>query len=56
MTSDKSANPKSKRRWHQYSLRMLMILVTLFAVVCSRFAVKMQQARKHESRSPVKRD
>ena len=46
MTADEPAKPKSKRRWHQYSLRTLLILVTLFAVACSWFAVKMQQARR----------
>jgi hypothetical protein len=43
-----SANPKSKRRWHQYSLRTLMIVVTLFAVACSWFAVKLQQAKRQK--------
>ena len=46
LTIEKSAKPKSKRRWYQYSLRTLMICVTLFAVACSWFAVKMQQAKK----------
>ena len=36
----------SKRRWYQYSLRTLMIVVTLFALLCSWFTVKMQQARR----------
>jgi hypothetical protein len=36
----------SKRSWFQFSLRTLMIFVTLFAVACSWFAVKMQQARR----------
>ncbi|MGA2063201.1 MAG: hypothetical protein ABSG67_22245 [Thermoguttaceae bacterium] len=36
----------SKRHWYQYSLRTLMIVVTVFAVACSWFAVKMQQAKK----------
>jgi hypothetical protein len=35
-----------KRRWCQYSLRTLMVLVTLCAFACSWLAVKMQQARK----------
>jgi hypothetical protein len=38
--------PKPKRRWYQFSLRTLLIFVTLSACACSWFAVKMQQARK----------
>ena len=38
--------PKPKRRWFQFRLRTLMVFVTLCAVVCSWFAVKMQQARR----------
>jgi Leucine-rich repeat (LRR) protein len=45
-TTDQSATPKHRRRWYQYSLRTLMIVVTLFAVACSWFAVKMGQARR----------
>ena len=45
-TADQPAKPKPKRRWHQYSLRTLMICVTLFAIACSWFAVKMQQAKR----------
>ena len=37
---------KTQRRWFQYSLRTLLIVVTLFAVLCSWFAVKMQQAKR----------
>jgi hypothetical protein len=37
---------KPVRRWYQYSLRTLLIFVTLCAFACSWFAVKMQQARK----------
>ncbi len=40
--------PKGKRRWYQYSLRTLMIVVTLFAVACSWFAVKLQQAKRQK--------
>lgn len=36
----------SKRRWYQFSLRTLLIFVTLFAISCSWFAVKLQQARR----------
>ncbi len=38
----------SKRRWYQYSLRTLVIAVTLFAFACSWFAVKMQQAKRQK--------
>ena len=37
---------KRKLRWYQYSLRSLLIFVTLFAVACSWFAVKMGQAKR----------
>lgn len=37
----------SKRRY-QFSLRTLLIIVTLFAVACSWFAVKMRQAKKQK--------
>jgi hypothetical protein len=37
---------KRKLRWYQFSLRSLLIFVTLFAVACSWFAVKMGQAKR----------
>jgi hypothetical protein len=40
------AAPKSKRCWFQYSLRTLLIVVTLCAVSCSWLAVKLRQARR----------
>jgi hypothetical protein len=43
-TDTPAAAPKRKLRWYQYSLRTLLILVTLFAVACSWFAVKMKEA------------
>jgi hypothetical protein len=43
---DQAAKPKSKRRRFQYSLRTLLIFVTLCAIPCSWFGVKLQQARK----------
>ena len=46
MTTDQPTNLKPKRRWYQYSLRTLLIFVTLFAVACSWFTVKLNQARK----------
>jgi internalin A len=45
-TDAQPTQPKPKRRWDQYSLRTLMIVVTLFAIACSWFAVKMGQARR----------
>jgi internalin A len=41
-----SAPARPKRRWYQYSLRTLLIFVTLFAIACSWFAVKLNQARR----------
>jgi len=38
--------PKPKLRWFQYSLRTLLVVVTLFAIPCSWLAVKRQQARR----------
>ena len=37
---------KRKLRWYQFSLRTLLIFVTLFAVACSWVAVKMGQAKR----------
>jgi hypothetical protein len=36
---------KQKLRWYQFSLRSLLIFVTLFAIPCSWLAVKIRQAR-----------
>jgi hypothetical protein len=38
--------PKPKLRWFQYSLRTLMVFVTLCAIPCSWLAVKMQQVKR----------
>ena len=46
MTIDPTAKVNQKLRWYQFSLRTLLIVVTLFAFLCSWFAVKMQQAEK----------
>jgi hypothetical protein len=46
ISSTEPASPKPKLRWYQFSLRMLLIVVTLFAVAFSWFAVKMGQARR----------
>jgi hypothetical protein len=46
MPATEPFNAKRKLRWYQFSLRTLLIVVTLFAVACSWFAVKTEQARK----------
>lgn len=46
MTSDQSSKPNQKLRWYQFSLRSLLIFVTLIAVLCSWFAVQMQHAER----------
>ena len=38
--------PKPKRRWYQYSLRTLLLLVLVAAVPCSWLAVRMQRAKR----------
>lgn len=39
---------KPKLRWYQYSLRSLLIFVTLFAFACSWLAVKKRQAKRQK--------
>jgi hypothetical protein len=42
--------PTANHRWYQFSLRSLLVFVTLFAIACSWIAVKMAQAkRQHEA-------
>ena len=41
-TADGAAKPKPKLRWYQFSLRTLLIAVTLFAILCSWFAVRLR--------------
>jgi internalin A len=43
--------PPMKLRWYQYSLRTLLIVVTVIAIFMSWFAVKLKQA--HEQRDTV---
>jgi len=38
--------PRARRRWYQYSLRTLLLVMLLASVGISWFAVKMQRARK----------
>ena len=45
--------PKPKRRWFQYSVRTLLVLVTVAAVPCSWVAVKTQQARRERAIAPA---
>jgi hypothetical protein len=35
VTSDQPINPEPERRWHQYSLRTLLIIVSIVAMLCS---------------------
>lgn len=46
MPTNSQADSKQKLRWYQFSLRALLIFVTIFACACSWFAVNMQQARR----------
>jgi len=39
-------DPKPKRRWFQFSLRTLLLLVTLCAGLCSWVGVKIRQAKR----------
>ena len=40
--------PKPKLRWFQFTLRTLLVFVTLFAIACSWLGVKMQSARRQQ--------
>ena len=41
--------PRPTRRWFQFSLRALLVFVTLFAFACSLLAVKIRQAKREEA-------
>ena len=47
-SGNKTMTDKPKRRWYQYSLRTLFVLMTLFAVACSWYAVEMQKAARRQ--------
>jgi len=38
--------PKYRRRWYQFSLRSLMLLVLVVSIVCSWYAVKLRRERQ----------
>ncbi len=38
-----------KRRWYQYSLRSLLLLVTICAILCSWLAVKINQGKRQKA-------
>lgn len=46
MKSILSGIMKSTLKWYQFSLRMLLVVVTLFALLCSYFAVVRERVRK----------
>jgi hypothetical protein len=55
MLADMAA-PKPKRRWFQYSLRTLLVFVTVCAIPCSWLAVKLRQAeRQREAATAIER-
>ena len=49
MTNERPT-PKPRRRWYQFSLRTLLIVVTLSAVPLGWFAWKVEQGRRQERR------
>ena len=42
-----------KRRWFQFSLRTLLVFVTLCAIPCSWLAVKLRQMKREEAAAAV---
>ena len=47
--------PKPERRWFQYSLRTLLVFVTLCAIPCSWYAVRLQQARQQKTVAAIQK-
>jgi hypothetical protein len=48
-SSESVAKPAARKlRWYQFSLRSLLVAVTLFGIACSWFAVKMGQANRQK--------
>ncbi len=47
--SSQSDSPRPKRRWYQYSLRTLFLVMTLFAIACSWYAYEMNEAAKRRA-------
>ena len=43
---DLVCDPKSKLQWFQFSLKTLLIVVTLVAIPCSWLAVKLKEAKE----------
>jgi len=41
--------PKPKRRWYQYSLRTLFVVMTMVACFCSWYAYEMNEAAKRRA-------
>jgi hypothetical protein len=55
-TETATERPKRKRRWFQYSLGTLLVFVTVCAIPCSWFAVKMRQAeREREAATAIEK-
>jgi Leucine-rich repeat (LRR) protein len=46
-TQPEPATPKPKRRWYQYSLRTLLLLVLVVSIGMSWLAVRRQRAKRH---------
>jgi hypothetical protein len=48
-STESVAKPAARKlRWYQFSLRSLLVAVTLFGIACSWFAVKMGQANRQK--------
>jgi hypothetical protein len=48
-------SPKPKLRWYQFSLRTLLVFVTLCAIPCSWYAVKKRQAKHGREAAAVEK-